>query len=219
MLFMQPAVVPHDGRVQDPVAEVRTVPKPVKTGVPTWKAESLVAQASSGPGGLGTGATPGAPVPEPPRANIAPGAGSTNNPFGSSTNPVGAQPVLPNQTSTNPTNTPGGNTYGTQQEGATPTTTPTAPTAPVSPGLPSPGAGTAGSGGTGLAAPPIGTPPAGNVDTGSSSFQNLSSPYNSTGGGAGTGTGMGTTAAPPSPGTSASPAIPAPTTSGASSTP
>lgn len=217
MLFMQPAVVQQDGPVQDPVAEVRTVPKPVKTGVPTWKAEGLMAQAT----GLGSGATPGAPVPEPPRANIAPGAGSTNNPFGSSTNPVGAQPVIPNQPGANPTTTPGGNTYGTQQEGTTTPAAPTAPiapTAPVSPGVPGPGAGTGGGGG-GLAAPPLATPPAGNVDTGSSSYQNLSSPYNSTGSGAGTGTGMGTTATPPSAGTTAAPPIPAPTTSGASSTP
>jgi hypothetical protein len=226
MLFIQPAVVPADDGAHDVVAEVRTVPKPVKTGVPTnaptWTGEVQLAQASSGPNSLGTGTTPGAPVPEPPRANILPGGGSQSNPFGSSTNPVGASPVLPNQPNPNPASTPGGNTYGTQQEGSTGAapTAPIAPTAPVSPGIPGPGAGTAGNGGTGLATPPLGNPPAGNVDTGSSSFQNPSSPYNSTGSGAGvTGTGMGTTAAPPNPGTSAAPPIPAPTTSGASGTP
>ena len=206
MLFIQPAVVPADDGTPR-VAEVQKVTAP-RRSIPVWSDSVQLAQLQTGPSnavqnsaapGIGIGGTP--PISNPNNGSPAPPT------------PVGAAPPIPSDTGS-----PSGNTYGTQQErsGAN------GVTAPVSPGVPGPGGGTGGGNGGGLAAPEMATPPAGNMDSGSS-YKNLSSPYNSTGGGAGlTGTGFGTTAAPPSAGTTATPGAtsvtPPPTTSGASGT-
>lgn len=199
MLFIQPAVVQMNDATPS-VAEVQKVTPPSRE-IPVWRGPLELAQLDNLPSnanqnsaapGTTIGGTPGINTPATPT-------------------PVGAAPPIPSANNPNG-NSPNGNTYGTQQE-------PTGVTAPVTPGVPGPGAGTGGS--SGMAAPEMATPPAGNMDSGSS-YKNLSSPYNSTGGGAGlTGTGTGTTAAPPS-GTTPAPGstsvTPTPSSSGASGT-
>jgi hypothetical protein len=187
MLFIQPAVVPADDLARDSVAEVRTVARPVRDAGLRWNPALELAQAAG---------VQSAPSTVAPSAAV-PGVGGTppiTNPAGSPVppNPVGAAPPIPG---TNAAGSAGGNTYGTQQEGAA-----TGTTAPVTPGVPGPGTGAAGSGGGGLAAPEVARPSGGGIDS------NASSPYNSSGNGAGlTGTGMRTTAAPPTGGTTATP--------------
>jgi hypothetical protein len=203
MLFIHPAVAPADD-VAAPVAQVQKVTRAPRA-LPTWTGAVELAQLQTAPSsnaaqnqaapGTSIGGTP--PITNPNNGNATP------------PNPVGAAPPIPGDTSN-----PAGNTYGTQQErsGAS------GVTAPVTPGVPGPGAGTGGSSGSGMAAPELARPPAGNMDSGSS-YQNLSSPYNSSGSGAGlTGTGMGTTATPPSAGTTATPGSTPPPSSGASGT-
>jgi hypothetical protein len=203
MLFIHPAVVPADDVARPSVAEVRTVAKPQRETMPRWDHTLELAQAA------GVGAQGQTSNVAPPAV---PGVGGTppiTNPAGSPVppSPVGAAPPIPA-----PTNSAGGNTYGTQQE-QTGAPNPTGTTAPVTPGVPGPGAGTGGSSGNGLAAPEMATPPAGSIDS-------TASPYNSSGGGAGlTGTGMRTTAPPPTGGMPrSSGTTPPPVPSGSSGT-
>jgi hypothetical protein len=207
MLFIQPAVV-HMDDATPRVAEVQKVTPPSRE-IPVWR--SGLAQLDTIPSNANqNSAAPGTTIGGTPGINTP----TNGNPI--SPNQVGAAPPIPGAATNTPTN-PNGNTYGTQQE---PTRT-NGVTAPVTPGVPGPGAGTGGS--SGMAAPEMATPPAGNMDSGSS-YRNLSSPYNSSSGGAGlSGTGsMGTTATPPSGGTIPAPGstsvTPTPSTSGASGT-